>query len=243
MHLYWIRHPDHTDIFRHGYVGVSNNLKKRWSAHSSQTQNNHLRNAINKYGWNALVKETVIIGDKDYCLEMELKLRPEDKIGWNIVKGGGLPPSATGRKLGPMPEATKLKLSIAKKGCKPTRLGAVTPPEVRARISQTLKGNIPWNKGKKADPELIERLRQSNIGRPSPRKGVKLSAETIEKMRLVKLGKKLKPESIEKLRLKKLGRKQSLVTCPHCNKIGGSYTMPRWHFENCRFKEIQLCLL
>jgi predicted GIY-YIG superfamily endonuclease len=241
MHLYWIRHPDHTDIFRHGYVGVSSNPKRRWREHNTYKQNNHLKNAINMYGWASLIKETVLIGDKDYCLDIESKLRPADKIGWNIVKGGGLPPSATGKKFGAMPEATKIKLRIAKKGCKPTRLGAVTPPEVRARISQTLKGNIPWNKGKKADPEAIERLRQFNLGRPSPRKGVKLSAETIEKIRAANTGKKQNPEWIEKARLKKLGKKQPLVTCPHCNKIGGSYTMPRWHFERCKFKEIQPC--
>lgn len=27
-----------------------------------------------------------------------------------------------------------------------------------------------------------------------------------------------------------------LVTCPHCNKIGGSNNMYRYHFDNCKFK-------
>ena len=190
MHVYWIRHPDHTEILRQGYIGVSENPAKRWAYHKKRKENTHLRNAVNMYGWDSLVKETVLIGDKEYCLYIEAKLRPEDKIGWNIVKGGGFPPS------------------------------------------------IPWNKGKKATPKEVEHLRQIRLGKPGPRKGVKLSAETIEKIRLSKIGKKQNPEWIEKARLKKLGKKQPLIACPHCNKIGGSYTMPRWHFDNCKNKEI-----
>jgi len=31
------------------------------------------------------------------------------------------------------------------------------------------------------------------------------------------------------------GVKQELLTCPHCNKSGGT-TMYRWHFNNCKLK-------
>lgn len=30
---------------------------------------------------------------------------------------------------------------------------------------------------------------------------------------------------------------QKLLTCPHCNKIGGN-GMKRYHFDHCKFKEI-----
>ena len=123
-------------------------------------------------------------------------------------------------------------------------------PEQREKNRQAKLGKAPWNKGTKGimipwnrgvpmSDEQRVKLSLAKIGKSGPRKGVKLSAETIEKMRIAKLGKKHKPESIEKARLKKLGQKQPLTTCPHCNKIGGSYTMPRWHFDNCRNKEIQ----
>jgi len=193
--VYWISHPTHTDIFSQGYVGITTRKDRRLHEHRYVTQNAHLSNAINKYGWNNLLKKVVLIGDTDYCLEIESKLRPTDKIGWNIVKGGGKPPS------------------------------------------------VPWNKGKKARPEEVERLRKMQLGQPSPMRGKKHKPESIEKMRLVKLGKRQTPEAIEKARLKRLGKKQTIVCCPHCNKIGGSQTMPRWHFDNCKFKEIQLCLL
>jgi len=98
---------------------------------------------------------------------------------------------------------------------------------------------IPWNKGVPMSDEQKEKLSLAKIGKPSPRLGAKLSAEHIEKIKIANTGRKHSHESIEKARLRKLGKKQPLTTCPHCNKIGGSYTMPRWHFDNCRNKEIQ----
>lgn len=94
--VYWIRHKDHTDIFSEGYVGVSNDVVNRWIDHKSEIKtgkhiNPHFVNAVNKYGWDELIKEVILISTKEYCLEIEEKLRPEKKIGWNIAKGGGMP--------------------------------------------------------------------------------------------------------------------------------------------------------
>ena len=85
MNLYWIHHKDHSDIFSQGYVGVSNNVEKRWYDHSWKAQNTHLSNAIKKYGWDNLVKKVVLIADDDYCFYIESKLRPTANIGWNIT--------------------------------------------------------------------------------------------------------------------------------------------------------------
>lgn len=102
--VYWIRHQDHTDIFSQGYVGISNKPKERWRHHCTKPSNLHMKNAIAKYGWNNLVKEVVLISNKDYCLNIEKKLRPSDFIGWNSMSGGGMPPKpkkgmGKGRKL------------------------------------------------------------------------------------------------------------------------------------------------
>ena len=109
--VYWIAHKDHADIFSQGYVGVSNNVDYRWNSHKKLRTNVHLKNAINKYGWDNLVKKVVLIGKEDYCLEIENKLRPADKIGWNLVCGGGKPPVTLwnkGRKV-PQDELVKLQ--------------------------------------------------------------------------------------------------------------------------------------
>ena len=75
-----------------GYVGIAGNFEQRMFAHKSCAKtgkDGSLYNAIRKYGWESLVKEIVLIADDDYCLEIEKKLRPVPRIGWNIAIGGG----------------------------------------------------------------------------------------------------------------------------------------------------------
>lgn len=155
--VYWIHHPEHTDMFTQGYIGVSVNAKKRFNEHKIRTQNQHLKNAINKYGWDTLVKEIILTADKAYCLMIELKLRAENSLGWNITKGGGMPPltkSNLGKKLS---EETKAKISAKK-------IGTKHAPETQAKINLNLtecgkptrfvKGRTPWNKGIKMEKEF-----------------------------------------------------------------------------------------
>ncbi len=33
-----------------------------------------------------------------------------------------------------------------------------------------------------------------------------------------------------------MGKLKPTVQCPYCNKIGAVHNMPRWHFENCKYK-------
>jgi hypothetical protein len=105
-------------MFSQGYVGISNNFQVRLRNHKSKPTNKHMFNAINKYGWDNLVKEKILIASQEYCVTIEKQLRPEDFIGWNQTAGGGVPPKAKkgmgkGRKLS---QETKDKLSKAGKG-------------------------------------------------------------------------------------------------------------------------------
>jgi hypothetical protein len=43
-----------------------------------------------------------------------------------------------------------------------------------------------------------------------------------------------KSKTRETMKLKPL---RPTKTCPHCGKEGGSITMPRWHFDNCKEKQ------
>jgi hypothetical protein len=133
MNLYWIHHTNHSDIFSQGYIGVSKNAKLRFNQHHKRTQNKHLEYAINKYGWDNLIKEIVLISDDSYCLDIENKLRPTNNIGWNITLGGGLPPSTKGRKLGSPSDETRIKMSLVQRGKKKSE-------EAKQKISIAVNG-------------------------------------------------------------------------------------------------------
>lgn len=90
--VYWIRLPEHTDIFSQGYVGVTKKtLSKRYGQHVQASKKNpnltHLSSAINKYS-DRLIASVVLIAEEEYCYDVENKLRPDIKIGWNLCAGG-----------------------------------------------------------------------------------------------------------------------------------------------------------
>lgn len=94
-YVYWIRLPKHTDVFSQGYVGFTSRTPEiRWKQHSfdhnkpSRASSTKLYNSMKKYGVENFIVETLCIGNKEYCLWLEKKLRPAEQIGLNIVTGG-----------------------------------------------------------------------------------------------------------------------------------------------------------
>jgi len=219
--LYWIHHPEHTDMFTQGYVGISKNIKARWYRHKAFTQNAHLKNAIAKYGWDTLVKKIVLIADEAYCLMIEAKLRAKKNIGWNIIEGGGKPPLRYGNQ-------DRLGLPSWNKGISWSE-------ETRKRNSEAHLGQVPWNKGLTTPDDVKQKLSLAKIGKPGHRKGTKHTPEAIAKMKA-----RPRPVFTEATRaaisLANKGRKHETVTCPHCDKTGGITAMSRWHFDNCKGK-------
>lgn len=94
MILYWIRRSTQFDIWTEGYVGITSNKDKRITAHVYSES--HVGNALRKYPDIEIV--TVFEGTVNECLAAEILFRPGDAIGWNIVAGGGIPPSFKGIK-------------------------------------------------------------------------------------------------------------------------------------------------
>ena len=99
-------------------------------------------NAIKKYGRDNFHKEILYIFDtQDEALDKEREIVTEDFINdpdtYNIVLGGGMPPSRKGLCL----KETK----VALKGDKRTE----KQKEASRRHSEIIKGSTPWNKGKK----------------------------------------------------------------------------------------------
>lgn len=219
--VYWIRAPEHTDMFSQGYIGVSNNSARRFIEHSRAKGNRHLAFAIQKHGWDTLLKTEILIADVDYCLDIEAKLRPTDKIGWNLVAGGGKPPVLTGErpvlrgrtawnKGKKMPESTveKVRAAVIKQ---------MQDPEHRALLSRIKMGKPSGMLGFKHSPETVEKMRLSKIGNTSKKKGVKLTPEAYA-------------NTVAAARIK--------WSCPHCGLEGmGKGAANRWHFDACKKKE------
>ncbi len=93
-YLYWIHRKCHTDITTEGYLGITNNFRKRMDKHRSLTKQNyqsHLCRALRKY--TDIVMEYICVGDIDYIMDLEFRLRPTQNIGWNMVAGGDSPSS------------------------------------------------------------------------------------------------------------------------------------------------------
>ena len=206
-------------MFSQGYIGVSKNVQQRFKQHLKRSENPHLKYAINKYGWDNLVKEQIIISDKQYCLNLEKQLRPVDNIGWNLISGGGCPPRAKkGIGLGRTPwnkgktysEETRKKIS------ENTRLQMQDP--VRKEINRKLLAGKPsLMTGRKHTAESLSKMSESHKGNTS-RRGAVNTQETIDKIKATNLKNKW--------------------TCPHCAKEGlGKATANRWHFDNCKNKE------
>jgi len=92
--VYWIHLPEHTDMFTEGYIGMTTKTTKlRFQGHRNAARRtprknrSRIQNAIIKYQ-DILVVETLVICSREYALDLEYKLRPSPKIGWNLRMGG-----------------------------------------------------------------------------------------------------------------------------------------------------------
>ena len=220
--VYWIRAPEHTDMFSQGYIGISNNPARRFIEHSRAKGNRHLAFAIQKHGWDTLLKTEILVADVNYCLDIEAKLRPSDKIGWNLVAGGGKPPVLTG-------------VRPVLRGRAAWNKGKKMPAETRAKVSQAAKEQ--WSR-----LGMRELLSNAKKGKPSPRLGIKHTPETLEKMRLSKIGKPSKKKGVKltpEAHANTVAAARIKWSCPHCGLEGmGKGAANRWHFDACKKKEM-----
>jgi hypothetical protein len=133
--VYWIRLPEHTDIYTQGYVGITIQYDVRMRQHSRELHE------ANIYGWENLEKSIVAeFGSEQDARVYERVLRDKDSIGWNKATGGG--GGFTGHRDS---DETKKKKSDAKKGVKfsakhcagisAARMGIKFSDEHRANIS------------------------------------------------------------------------------------------------------------
>lgn len=146
------------------YIGLSNNIKRRWSEHKTPKNINRATNiakAFRKYGIENFEFEVIEICEADKLAEREMyhieKLKPE----YNMNEGGV---GNLGHKI-----SDELKLHL--KNCGKKQWESMTEEDKRRQISNNLKGP---RIGHSVSDETREKLRLHNLGK-------KQSEETIEK--------------------------------------------------------------
>jgi hypothetical protein len=180
FYVYWLYHWDDDNIYKSGYVGITDNLKDRFYKHRKRFGNF-------KY-------KIVFTGSQAQAFALEHHLRPKANIGWNKAIGGlqfGVYSPMTGRKHSPetiekirasnlglkhnvtVPKAkhteeAKLKISKAVTGRKHT-------DQAKAKVSEALRKRV-------RKPETYAKIALTNTGK-------KASLETRRKMSEGKRGK------------------------------------------------------
>ena len=222
----------------------------------------HWLRHINKHGYDVT---TIVLYETPYKEEIrEQGLYYSDL--WNIVYSnnyanlvpesgdGVIPTEETRRKIGEAnkgnthTEEAKKKIGEASIGNTHT-LGRNHTEEAKKKMSYAMKG-------RKFSEETKRKLRISGRGY-THMLGKTHSEETKERMRISSTGKTHSEETRRKLSNANKGNTNMLgkthteeskkkmsdsinnipkINCPHCNKIGGSSIMKRWHFNNCKFK-------
>lgn len=94
--------------------------------------------------------------------------------------------------------------------------------------------------GMKQSSETIKKRIEASKGKNKGMTGKKHKPESNEKRRLSMLGKNTGSQTLEHRLASGLPKRgmrykpQYLLLCPHCNKLGGSSNMKRYHMNNCK---------
>ena len=95
--IYWIKYPFHKDPKSEGYIGItSQEIEKRFKEHKYNNKNKLLKNRCKKENVNIVCLHDNL--DEKQAKILEEQYRPTENIGWNINKGGDLPPNRKGKK-------------------------------------------------------------------------------------------------------------------------------------------------
>jgi hypothetical protein len=146
-------------------------------------------------------------------------------------------------------DETREKCRLANLGRKATDCAKKKMSEAKLGSKNKWYGKSGPMKGKKMSEESRRKMSESRSGEKHHFYGKSMSDDAKKKMSEAKLGdnnpkywqgKKRSEETKRKISEAKKGKsyKQDIIECPHCGKKGGNATMPRWHFDNCKSKNI-----
>lgn len=190
------------------YIGISVNPIYRFTDHARA--DSLIGKAIRKHGKENFEMRVLVKGTDEYIADLE----PKAILAFQTLCPAGYNLSLQTQTSFTHHELSKEKMrkpksAIARENMSIAKKGK---PSGRKGKPNPMKKSTPHgNNGKVRSEEFKNNLR-----------GKVQSDETKEKVRKTKSSMDLT---------------QPIITCPHCGKEGGAYTMPRWHLDRCRFKE------
>ena len=156
FYVYWIFENETDNIYKHGYVGVTNNIKRRiFTEHFDRFEGCH---------W-----MVIFTGNMDQAFKLERLLRPVPNIGLNKATGGiqfGTYSPMTGRHHSPETiEKIRSSNMGKRKGCVSPMKGKTHSDEVkeRLRISSSQRKHRPESKAKVSEA-LRKTVRKKETG-------------------------------------------------------------------------------
>lgn len=112
---------------------------------------------------------------------------------------------------------------------------AVKMANTGRKLSNDTKQKMSLSRtGKKRKPRSEEHARRIGIAN----RGRKATEEQKLNNSLAQMGKVLSEEHKKKIADANRNKQRMIMVCPHCSKTGAKNMMFRWHFDNCRTKEI-----
>lgn len=88
--VYWYKRSTHTDPYKQGYVGITNNVNRRDKEHRRSKKATHFTNALAKYSDISMVILHSNLS-KENAANVEYMYRPTTNIAWNTAAGGESP--------------------------------------------------------------------------------------------------------------------------------------------------------
>jgi len=201
------------------YIGISQDAKRRFIIHKAFARagsRQAIHRAIRKYGEDSVRLKILVVGDKDYILEMEKKaifiLNTTSKnFGYNMSFGGEISPVAG---IGHSKKSRK-KMSISQKK--------------RIRSSEEIYRWAQCNKGRKFSEEHKEKLKISATGRKLSKETKNKISESISKIisgeNNPMFGKKHSADSIRKI-----------SEATSIQMKGNAYRLGKFHTEETKQK-------
>lgn len=152
-YVYWIHLKNHWDPTEDGYVGVSNNPKRRFEEHK-RTKNLLLSEGMRNPD---VVMDILFVGSYECALLRERCFRPRPNMGWNKNIGGKAPPNQKGK---PKSDKARELISLNNVGFKGRKHSPETKEKMRLAHLK-LPGRPHTEETKKKLSEIVKLRRNT----------------------------------------------------------------------------------